>query len=79
MDKLIWRTVTISIIETWTITWVDGAEQTVVYQARQSCQVLPANPNEPRGWIELETMETNSNQCAPVAQTGSSETTDRTG
>ncbi len=81
MDKLIRRTVTItiSIIETWTITWADGAEQTVVYRTRQSCQVLPANPNEPRCGTEPETIETNSNLCAPVAQPGSSETTDRTG
>jgi hypothetical protein len=27
MDKHIRRTVTITIIETWTITWADGAEQ----------------------------------------------------
>ena len=79
MDKLIWRTVTITIIETWTITWADGAAQTVVYQARQPDHVLPARPNEPQGWAELETRGTNSSLCAPVAQTGASETTDRTG
>jgi hypothetical protein len=79
MDKLIWRTVTITIIETWTITWVDGAEQTIVYQARQPGHVLPASPNAPQGWIELETIEANSSVCAPVAQTDASETTDRTG
>jgi hypothetical protein len=79
MDKLIRWTVTITIIETWTITWADGAEQTAVYQARQLYHVLPAKPNEPQGWTELKTVETNSNLCAPVAQTGSSETTDRTG
>ena len=79
MDKHIRRTVTITIIETWTITWADGAEQTVVYQARQPGHVLPASPNEPQGWAELETIGTNSSPCAPVAQTGASETTDRTG
>jgi hypothetical protein len=79
MDKPIWRTVTITIIETWTITWADGAEQTVVYQARQPGQMLPASPNEAQGWTALTTVETNSSLCAPVAQTGSSETTDRTG
>jgi hypothetical protein len=73
MDKLIWRTVTITIIETWTITWADGAEQTVVYQARQPGQGLPASPNEPQCWAELTTVETNSSVCAPVAQTGSIE------
>jgi len=78
MDKLIRRTVTITITETWTITWADGAEQTVVFQARQSCQVLPAKPNEARGSTEPKTVEANSNLCAPVAQTGSSESTDRT-
>ena len=78
MDKLIWRTVTITIIETWTITWADGAEQTVVYQAR-SCQVLPASPNEPQGWIELETTGTNSSPCAPTSQTDASEAKDGTG
>jgi hypothetical protein len=78
MDKLIWRTVTITIIETWTITWADGAEQTVVYQVTQSCQVLPTSPNEPQSWIELETTGTNSSPCAPTSQTGASETTDRT-
>jgi len=77
MDKLIWRTVTITIIETWTITWADGAEQTVVYQARQPGHVLPASLNEPQGWTELKTIEANSNLCAPAVQTGSSETTDR--
>jgi hypothetical protein len=79
MEKLIRRTVTITIIETWTITWADGAEQTVVYQARQPGHVLPASLNEPQGWIELTTIETNSSACAPVAQTDASETTDRTG
>jgi len=79
MDKLIQRTVTITIVETWTITWAGGAEQTVVYRARQLCQTLPANPNEPRGWTEHKTAEANSNLCAFIAQTGSSETTDRTG
>jgi hypothetical protein len=79
MEKHILRTVTITIIEIWTITWADGAEQTVVYRARQSCHVLPACPIEPQGWAELETRGTNSSLCAPVAQTGASETTDRTG
>jgi hypothetical protein len=79
MDKLIWRTVTISIIETWTITWADGAEQTVVYQVRQPGQVLLTSPDEPQGWAGLTTSETNSSLCAPVAQPGSSQTTDRTG
>ena len=78
MDKHIRRTVTITITETWTITWADGAEQTVVYHARQSYNVLPASPNEPQGWIELTTRETNSSACASVAQTGASETTDST-
>ena len=78
MDKHIRRTVTITITETWTITWADGAEQTVVYQLRQSCHVLPASPNEPQGWIELETIGTNSSLCAPVAQTDASEATDGT-
>lgn len=79
MDKRIRRIVTITIIETWTITWADGAEQTIVYRATQSCQELPASPNAPLGWVELKAIEANSNLCAPVAQTGSSETTDRTG
>ena len=79
MDKLIWRTVTITIIETWTITWADGAEQTVVYHVRQPDHMLPARPNEPQGWAELETIATNSSACAPVAQTDASETKDRTG
>jgi hypothetical protein len=67
MDKHIRRTVTITIIETWTITWADGAEQTVVYQVRQFYQVLPADPNEPQGWAELTTIATNSSVCAPIA------------
>ena len=79
MDKHIRRTVTITIVETWTITWADGVEQTVVYQVRQSCHVLPADPNEPQGWAELKTIETNSSVRAPVAQTDASETTDTTG
>ena len=79
MDKRIGRTVTITIIETWTITWADGAEQTVVYHTRQPGHVLPASPNEPQSWAELETRGTNSSLCAPVTQTGASETTDRIG
>jgi hypothetical protein len=79
MDKRIRRTVTITIVETWTITWADGAEQTVVYHARQSCQVLPASPNEPPGLAELETRGTNSSPCAPASQTDASEATDGTG
>lgn len=79
MDKRIWRTITITITETWTITWADGAEQTVVYQARRPCQVLPAKPNQLRGWTELKTAEANSNLSAPVAQAESNESTDRTG
>ena len=79
MDKRIRRTVTITIIETWTITWADGAEQTVVYQVRQPDHVLTARPNELQGWAELKTIETNSSPCAPVAQTDAGETTDRTG
>jgi hypothetical protein len=78
MDKHIRRTVTITITETWTITWADGAEQTVVYQVRQSYHVLPADPNEPQGWAELKTRGTNSSPCAPTSQTGTSETVDRT-
>ena len=79
MNTLIRRTVTITIIETWTVTWADGAEQTVVYRARQPGQVLPARPNEPQGWTELKTIVTNSSLCAPVAQTDASEATDGTG
>ena len=79
MDKLIWRMVTITISETWTITWADGAEQTVVYQVRQPDHVLTARPNELQGWAELKTIETNSSVCAPIAQTRSSETMDGTG
>jgi hypothetical protein len=79
MDKHIRRTVTITIIETWTITWADGTEQTFVYRASQPGQVLPARPNESQGWAELTTRGTNSSACAPVAQTGASETTDRIG
>ena len=79
MDKRIGRTVTITIIETWTMSWADGAEQTVVYQARQPDHVLRASPDEPQCWAELTTIETNSSACVPVAQTGLSETTDRTG
>ena len=79
MDKRILRTVTITIVETWRITWADGAAQTVVYQVRQAGHVLPARPNEPQSWAELETTEANSSACAPIAQTRSSETTDRTG
>ena len=79
MDKLIRQTVTITISETWTITWADGTEQTVVYRARQTCQVRPASPNEPQGVTELKIIGTNSSPCAPIAQTGSSEATDSTG
>ena len=78
MEKHMRRTVTITIVETWTITWADGAAQTVVYHARQPDHMLPAHPNEPQGWSELETRGTNSSPCAPVAQTGASETTDTT-
>jgi hypothetical protein len=78
MDKHIRRTVTITIIETWTITWADGAEQTVVYHVRQPDHMLPVSPNELQSWAELEMRGTNSSPCAPVAQTGASETTDRT-
>ena len=77
MEKHILRTVTITIIETWTITWADGAAQTVVYHARQPDHVLPARPNELQGWAELETIEANSSACAPIAQTEASENTDR--
>jgi hypothetical protein len=79
MDKLIRRRVTITIIETWTITWADGAEQTAVYQARQSCHVLPTSPNEPQSWTELKTTGTNSSPCAPTSQTDASEAADGTG
>jgi hypothetical protein len=79
MEKRILQTVTITITETWTITWADGAEQTVVCRARQPCQLLPVRPNEPQGWAELETIATNFSLCAPVAQTGASETMGRTG
>jgi hypothetical protein len=79
MDKHIRRTVTITIVETWTITWADGVEQTVVYHVRQPDHILPARPNEPQSWIELETRGTNSSPCTPVAQTDAGETTDRTG
>ena len=78
MDKHIRRTVTITITETWTITWADGAEQTVVYQVRQSYHVLPADPNEPQSWVELETTGTNSSPCAPTSQTDASEAKDGT-
>jgi len=40
--------------------------------------VLPARPNELQSWAEIETIEANSSPCAPAAQTGSSETMDRT-
>ena len=79
MEKHILRTVTITIIEIWTITWADGAEQTVVYRASQSCHVLPACPIEPQGWAELTTIATNSSVCAPVAQTDAREATGGTG
>jgi len=79
MGKHIRRTVTITVIETWTITWADDAAQTVVYQVTQSCHVLPTSPNEPQRWIELETSGTNSSPCAPTLQTRATETTDRTG
>ena len=78
MDKHIRRTVTITIIETWTITWADGAEQTVVYQATQSCHVLPTSPNEPQNWTELKTTGTNSSLCAPTSQTDANEAKDET-
>ena len=78
MEKHMRRTVTITIVETWTITWADGAEQTVVYHARQPGHVLPASPNEPQGWTELKTIVTNSSVCAPIAQTDASEATDGT-
>ena len=55
MDKRVWRIVTIRIIETWTITWADGTEQTVVYQEWQPDHLLPTNPNKPQDWAELET------------------------
>ena len=79
MEKHMRRTVTITIVETWTITWADGAAQTVVYHARQPDHMLPAHPNELQGWAELKTIETNSSVCAPIAQTRSSETMDGTG
>ena len=79
MDKRILRTVTITIIETWTITWAEGAAQTAVFRARQPGQLLPARPNEPQGWAEIETIGANSSPCAPIAQTRSSETMDGTG
>jgi len=79
MDKHIRRTVTITIVETWTITWADGAAQTVVYHVRQPDHMLPASLNEPQSWIKLEIRETNSSLCAPIAQTDSRQTTDGTG
>jgi len=79
MEKHMRRTVTITIVETWTITWADGAAQTVVYHARQPDHVLLARPNELQGWAELETIEANSSACAPIAQPGSSEAMDGTG
>ena len=79
MEKHMRRTVTITIVETWTITWADGTAQTVVYHARQPDHMLPAHPNEPQDRAELTTIETNSSACAPVAQTDVSEATDGTG
>ncbi len=79
MEKLIRRTVTMTIIETWTITWADGAETTVVYQTMQRCPALPASANEPQGWTELKAIETHSRSCTPAAPTGAGETSDETG
>lgn len=72
MNKLIKRTVTITITETWTITWADGAEQTVVYQARQPDHVLPLAQTSRRVEPSMIRREAHSSLCAPVAQTGSS-------
>jgi hypothetical protein len=87
MDKISWRMVTITIIETWTITWADGEASTVVYRSKQRFQTWPACPNDPQDWNDLEPVATYSSQCLAIAQVEASESpseslcesTDRTG
>jgi hypothetical protein len=68
MDKISRWIVTITIIETWTITWADGEERTVIYRSRQSFQTLPACPNDPQGGNDLEPIATYSSQCSAIVQ-----------
>ena len=74
MDKIIQRTVTLTIIETWTITWADGAERTVVYRARQSFSTLLACPTGAQGGNDLEPITSDSSKDRAIAQVEASET-----
>ena len=73
------RTLTITIIETWTLTWADGAEQPVVYHARHLGHMVPANPNAPRGWTEPKPSATHSRRWTPLAHTDAIEPVDTPG
>jgi hypothetical protein len=80
MDKILRRTVTITIIETWTIIWADGAEHTAVYR-RQLTQTLPNDPDEPQAGNDRKAIVTTPDQGAPSTQVSGplSEVTDSTG
>jgi hypothetical protein len=74
MDKISQWMVIITIIETWTITWADGEESTVVYRSRRHCAPLPACPPDDRR---------DENDLEPIAQVAGNESlgasTDETG
>ena len=44
MGKRIRQTVTIIITETWTITWTDGEQSSVIYRFRRQNDVHPDAP-----------------------------------
>lgn len=45
MQPIIWRTITITIIETWTITWPDG-DETVWTETHELTQPAIRKPGE---------------------------------
>jgi hypothetical protein len=67
MDKIIRRKVVITIVETWTMTWADGAEHTVVYR-KQLTQALPNDPADPQAGNDPKAIATAPDQAAPNAQ-----------
>jgi hypothetical protein len=73
MDKIIQRTVTITILETWTITWANGEASTVFYGSRQSFPLLPACPTHPQDGNDLEPSTTDSSEDSAITQMEASE------
>lgn len=73
MNKISRRMVTITVIETWTITWANGEVSTVVYGSRQSFSLLPACPTHPQDGNDLEPSATDSSQDSTIPQMEASE------